>query len=317
MSNLDNYVAKIREYIEKNPDMTETEIIMYIYLDLAQRFKFNQDFFFAGNKIKKQIYEEADCAEELNECLESNKIICKSSAYMLEYIFKRLGIQAKTVTDKNDYRRYPHVYNVVKPKDGSEEYIIDLQEDMINIHYHDFTKNFGIAVEQSGRNVVSRHEQEIIHKKLGYISKDNPYTSDYIYLLKEDMGFFDTFYDKLDFVLKHIDPIETQNVEYWERRWKHEKTLNNLFSQDELSKKLHTVEIYKRKDNNEKEYINGFYVNASHNNVIIYMHDKEQCGYKSYSVHDFAKKIIDDKIEYNQGIPGLRTELNKLKMEER
>ena len=314
MCNLDQYVEGIKQYLDNNPNMTEVEIIMYVYLDLAKRLKFDQDFFFGGNKKQKKIYDNARKFNELNDCLECNKIICKSSSYILEYILRKIGINIRTVEDKYDFRKYKHVYNIITPKDGSEEYSIDLQDDMINIHYHDITKDFGLSLDRTGRHVISRQRQKEIHKKLGYISKENPYIDEYFYLIKEDIDLFDNFYDKLDFVLKNIDPMEYPTVDYWERRWKHERFLKRLFSTDEISKKLHVVEFFKTSNSSKKEFINGFWVNSS-KGVTVYIFSKDDCGYSSYSLQEFAKKVNEEGIEYRQGIQGLRAELNKLKIE--
>lgn len=313
MCNLDNYVEQMKKYLKANLDTTEAQIIMYVYLDLAKRLKFDQDFFFGGSKRKKQLYENARHLNELNECLESNKIICKSASYILEYILKRLGINIETVEDEYDYRKYKHVYNIITPKDGSEKYSIDMQEDMINIHYHDFTKDFGLALDRTERYVISRQEQKKIHEKLGYISKDNPYVDEYIYLLKEDLEFFEDPYDKIDFALKNIDSMEYPEVDYWERRWKHERFLQELFSAKEITKKLNVVEFFKRTENGNKEFMNGFFVDSP-KGVIIYLFSKQDCGYNSYSLPEFALKVKNEGIEYRQGIKGLKGEINKLNM---
>ena len=39
MSNLEQYIKNVTEYFKKHPDYTETEKIMYVYLDLGKKFK--------------------------------------------------------------------------------------------------------------------------------------------------------------------------------------------------------------------------------------------------------------------------------------
>ena len=58
----------------------------------------------------------------------------------------------------NELVSFPHVYNIIKPKDGSEEYTIDLQEDMYHIQMNGRTPNYGIGMT-SGDRVVSYFEQ--------------------------------------------------------------------------------------------------------------------------------------------------------------
>ena len=312
MCNLDKYVEKVKEYIEKNPGLTENEIIMYVYLDLGERFKFDQDFFFGGNKKKKRMYIEAQDFGELNECMEKNKIICKSSSYILEYILRKLDVNIRTANDIKDLRKYKHVYNIITPKDGSEEYSIDLQEDIINIHYHSFPKNFGLSLKDGKTYIVSRKSQQEMHKKFGYVSRKNPYTDDYIYLFKQDLHLFEDFYSKLDFVLQNIDPIEYPNVDYWERRWKHERFLKELFPTSELSRKLNLVECYKEKDNGTKIFLNCFWVNCP-KGVRVYLYSMDDNKYNKYSLPEFALKVKNEGLKYRQGIMRLRKEFKKLK----
>ena len=314
MSNLSEYVEKVKKYQAEHPDLTEAELIMYVYLDLGMKFKFDQDYFFKGTKERKKIYEHSKRLSNLDECLENNKVICRSAAYIMQYILAELGIKARTVEDEEDTRRYKHVYNIITPADGSEEYSIDLQEDMIYMHYHTFTKNFGISTDGKERNVISREEQKRMHTKFGYISEQNPYVDDYIYLFKEDIGFMDNFQDKIDFVLKNIDPIVYPNVNYWERRWKHDRFLKELFTKEEM-KRLNVVEFYHRKENGEKEYTNGFFVDGP-KGVVVYMYSKEENAYQSYTVPEIALKVKNEGLEHHQKIKGLNRELLKLKMSE-
>lgn len=314
MSNLSEYVEKIKRYKKDNPDLTEAELIMYVYLDLGLRFKFDQDYFFKGTKERKRIYEHSRRLSSLDECLENNKVICRSAAYIMQYVLTEMGIKIRTVEDEEDTRRYKHVYNIITPADGSEEYSIDLQEDMIYMHYHTFTKNFGLSTDGRNRPIISREEQKRMHKKFGYISDQNPYVDDYIYMFKEDIGLIDEFQDKIDFVLKNIDPIDYPRVNYWERRWKHDRFLKELFTKDEM-KRLNLVEFFHRKEDKSKEYINGFFVDGP-KGVVVYMYSMEDNAYRSYTVPEIALMVKNEGLELNQKIKGLNRELLKLKISE-
>ena len=48
MSQLGEYIAKIREYKEQNPQITDEKLIRYVYLDLGKRFSLRD--------IKKILY---------------------------------------------------------------------------------------------------------------------------------------------------------------------------------------------------------------------------------------------------------------------
>ena len=56
MSKLSDYIEEAKEYIKQNSDMSELDIVRYIYLDLGKRFSFNLDFIFGSTNQKKQIY---------------------------------------------------------------------------------------------------------------------------------------------------------------------------------------------------------------------------------------------------------------------
>ena len=55
MSNLSEYIEKVKEYKKKNQNISEEELIRYVYLDLGKRFSFDLSFSF-GNKKKKKEY---------------------------------------------------------------------------------------------------------------------------------------------------------------------------------------------------------------------------------------------------------------------
>ena len=140
MSRLTEYIEKIENYVSQHGNMTEIEIIRYVYLDLGKRFSFNEKFLpFGNSKEKKNMYRyRSSRLEDLEECMETNKAICKSISYILEYVLKSLGIDIKTVADSNNKRSFPHVYNIITLKSG-ESFSVDLQEDMYNIQSHSFT----------------------------------------------------------------------------------------------------------------------------------------------------------------------------------
>ena len=54
MSNLTKYIEEVKKNISQQEDMTETEIIRYVYLDLGKRLSFNENFLPFGSSKKKQ-----------------------------------------------------------------------------------------------------------------------------------------------------------------------------------------------------------------------------------------------------------------------
>lgn len=308
MSNLSRYIDKIKEYKNQNPDISEEKLIRYVYWDLGKRFSFNLDFFYTNRKTKQRIYANSKSEEDLEEAMGSGIVICRSAAYLLEYILKKQGINIRTVVAPNDTRKCPHMYNIVTPKNG-EEYIIDLQEDMQNIQSHSFTKNFGLSTKPKKMPVISRFTIEQMDRELGYIDDNNYYSDDYLYLLKSDIGYFTDFAEKVQFVLENIDIHENPDIQYQERKWHHDKILKELFSAEEL-KRIHLIDCYQG-DGEEREYKNCIAIERS-KGTDIYMYAVEQNRYLKMTIQEFAKQVQNGLI-HEQGIPGLRQALRELR----
>lgn len=319
MEELDKYIEKVKQKINNIEQQTkeklkEEEIVMLVYIDLGNILSFDQDFYFGGTKKSKQIYLESSSDFYLDKIFKRKKIVCQSASKILEYILRNLKINIKTVTDYEDNKKFHHVCNIIYPKDNSEPYSIDLQDDIENIRYHTLTKSFGLSLDNQENYVISRQRQKEIHEKIGYISRKNPYTEEYLYLLKYDMMQMDDIYEKLDHVLTHIEPYDNIEINYWEKRWKHEKILDELFPNRQLEKIIHRVECFKRNENNEKQFINCYYIQKKEN-IIVYYYEQQTNEYKKYNVYEFAQKIIEENIELTreQKIPKLNSILNQMK----
>lgn len=307
MSNLSDYIEKTKKYCKEN-NFSETEIIRYVYLDLGNRFSFNQNFFAGNSKTKKSIYNRGKDEESLNEAFTSKIAICKSISYILEKILKELNINIKTIKDPDDSRYCAHVYNIITPKNG-KPYVIDLQEDLKNIQSHSFTKNFGLSVIDNGPPVLKRFDIEQIDKKLGYIKNDNYYSDDYLYLMKSTTGLFDNLAKKAEFVLKNLDIYNNPQMQYPERYWHHEKLLKTLFSEKER-RKMAQVNCY-RIENNKKVFQNCIYVETP-NGTDIYLFSINDNCYLKYSLDEFAE-MVENGLQHVEGIPGLKRAINDRK----
>ena len=84
MSNLDNYVELIKKKLEGIENLTETETARYVYLDLGKHFSFDLNYSFGNSEKKRKIYSNSRSKENLEECMESEIIVCKSLAYICE-----------------------------------------------------------------------------------------------------------------------------------------------------------------------------------------------------------------------------------------
>lgn len=305
---LDDYINYLKKYVQDN-SLQEEEFIMMVYLNLGKMFKFDQDFFFGGSKKREEMYYLAPRYSYCNESFKKKKINCKVVSYILKYILENFGINIKVIEALNDERKYKHVLNLIKSS-NNEEYTIDLQDDMINIHYHDFTYGFGLSPDGS-KYVISPDRQRLMHEKLGYITKDNPYTGEYIYLIKQYVNCFDDFASKVSFVLENIDCVDNSNIDYFERYWRHKRILERIFTEHELTNLLKMVEFYKIQEDGTKKYYNGFFLDIP-KNVLIYMYSMEENQYIAYTPDEFAIKIQKENIYYNQNIRGIKGALKRL-----
>ncbi len=318
MSNLSEYITKIKIYKEQNPAVSEIELIRYVYLDLGKRFAFDVNFLPFGNSKKRQeIYMKSRNEKELNECMESNIVICKSVAYILEFILKSLGVNIKTESNPNDIRKCPHIYNVVTPKIG-KPYIIDLQEDMYNIQSHSFTKNFGLSTIDRKTLVIPRFTQEQIDRKLGYIDDEHYYSDDYLYLIKSDIGYFEDFGEKVKFFLENIDVYDNPNMQYTDRQWHHVRILEELFSNKEFNfeennKKIRMIDCYKD-IKGVRNYINCIAVQTT-KGTEMYVYNKKEYKYSQVNLKNFARAVKNGLIIHNCTVPGLKKALKEIKEE--
>ena len=307
ISNLDKYVEYIKKKTENIENLTEAELIRDVYLDLGKRFSFDLKFAFGNSNTKKDIYAKSKSIKDLEKCMETNEGICKSIAYILEYVLKKLNVDIRTEIMEEYNNRCPHVYNIVKSKQG-EEYIIDLQQDLENIQSHSRTSFFGIKGYDKKEAVFSRFELEQMDKKLGYIKPDNYYSDDYLYLLKSDMSAFSNFNEKVQFALENLEVNEMDNMNYYERKCHHEDLLEKIFTIKEL-RKIHLIDCYKESENG-REYKNCIAVDNP-NGTDIYMFSVEENSYRKMDIEDFASEIKNGLV-YKQAIPGLKKFLKKL-----
>lgn len=321
MSNLNEYIKNVKEYIAQKGGMSETEIIRYVYIDLGKRFSFNPNFKPFGNSKKNQNLYNYHSSKliDLEECMETNTVICKSVAYILEYILKDLGVNIKTIIDSNDYRKCPHMYNIINPKEG-KPYTVDLQEDMYKIQSHSFTPNFGLSVTDGESYVISRFEQEQMDRKIEYIDDENYYSDDYLYLLKYDANFIKDFDEKAKFIIENIDIYDNPNMGYTDRQWHHKTVLEEFFSKKEFdyntgNGKIKIIDCYKD-INDERHYVNCISVQTK-NGTEIYIYNKRQYRYCQIDLINFAKAVQNGLVIHNCNVPGLNAVLKQLKEEKK
>ena len=302
MSNLDDYVEYVKEKIRKIENVTETEIIRYVYLDLGKRFSFDKKYLFGNTATQRKIYAKSRDKKDLNLCMENNTAVCKSLAYICKYILERLGIDIQVECLDEYERDMPHVYNVITEKNG-RRYIIDLQQDLENIQSNSRTDCFAVRAVRDREPVISRLELEEIDKKLGYINKENFYADEYLYVLKMYSDFISKLDEKLEFLLENIDIYQNENMQYIERKWHHSFILNKILSEEEF-KKIQFIDCYKQTEDG-RDYKNCI-VYYSNNIPRIYLYSVKQNKYVHIGLEEFAKQVKNERSSMFKSIPRIK-----------
>lgn len=310
MNNLDKYIEKKKKELQKKNITEELEIIRYIYLDLGNRFSFNEKFLpFGSSKSKQNLYKyHSRNIADLNLCMDTNKVICKSLSYILEYVLKSFDVDIKTVVEKIEHIACPHVYNYIKLKDG-RKFFVDLQEDINNIQTHSFVSNFGLVSPTTWDLVITRQEQEALDRKLGFIDKNNGYSDEYLDLLHLMVDGMEDFREKANFILENIDIVPTTKMGYIDRQWHHRKILENFFDSKEFdyqgnSGKIRMYDCYK--DINGKRRYYNFVLVLDKGEVDVYIYNKKDSCYKKMAVKNCVNCLANGIMVHNAKMPYIK-----------
>ena len=307
MSNLEQYIQNLEKYVDEH-DLSELEIIRYVYMDLGNRFSFNLKYAFGNSKTRQDIYKASKVPSVIEETMETGESLCTTFSLILTKILKSRGIQISSKVDPHNMRKCPHMYNIVTLQDGTT-FRVDLQEDLENIQSHSFTKNFGLPIDNESGKGLPRKQIEEIDRKLGFVSDEKYYSDEYIYLLKQYMSFFPQLSEKVQFALENLEPYDNPEMKYAELRWHHEKLFKELFSDSELHR-MKQIDCYRDIDG-EREYTPGVVVTFPRS-TDIYLYSAETCSYHKMTLQEFAEKI-NSGLSCKQKITGLNAELRKLK----
>lgn len=316
MGYLDTFILEVKKYIEKHSDLTERELIRYVYITLGLRLSFDEKFIPFGNtEARQNMYKyHSRLKKDLEECMKKNKAMCRSCSYILEYVLKHFDVDIKTVVDEDDTRKCPHVYNVIKEKNGTT-YIVNLQEDLYNIQSHYFTKNFGIDSIKEMNQVISKMEQEQMDRKIAYII-DEYYADEYLYLLRSVADSITNFGDKVQFILENIDVYPLENMGHTDTEWHHQDILEYFFDKDEFDYqksvgKIRMIDCYKD-INGVRKYILCISVQNG-SETDIYLYNRKKAKYCKLDISFFARTVKNGLVIHNCTVPGLGRALKKLK----
>lgn len=295
-------------------DITEDELVRYVYIKLGQNFNFDLRFYFGNNKTRIQMYQESK-SKSREEKMKRRTGICIDIADVLEYILKKgFGINISTERDIDDNQSYPHVYNIVTNSKGIS-YRIDLQLDLKYIQSCSRTKHFGKSEFDEKKDVISYSTLEAIDRKIGYIDKER-YSEDYIDMLRLDLDESDSFVDKARGAIENLEATPYADMGYVERFGYHRALLKRLFPIPKEASKFNFIECYYERDNNEKDY--QFCIILSNvtniNEISVYMYSMEERKYIGMTLKEFAEKT-EQGLKTIQKVPGLQKAINSLRKE--
>lgn len=328
MENLNNYIKHIKDEVSNKNVTDELHIIMLVYLDLGKRLSFDLNFKpFGNSRYKQNLYRYHSLRrEDIDKCLETNIGICKSMARLLQLVLLDFNINIEVITDDivvKEYGlekvNYPHVYNKITLRDG-RTFVVDLQEDIRNIRRNNFTKSFGTKDIKGYEYVISREEQRLIHKKLGYISESIGYTNEYLYLIHYYVDGIDNIFEKADFILQNIDPYPTNGVGYTDRQWQHKDVLEEFFTGSEFDyfdeySIIKFINAYKVVDNERKYF--SFVQIYLEDRSEVYLYNENNFKYDKVNLEEVANMHLDGLIFHKSFIHGLDGVISRMREERR
>lgn len=310
MSKLEKYIENIKNLIEKNPQISELEIMRYIYMDLGKNLDFDLNYTFGNSKEKKKIYEKAVNKDELNRILEMRTSICKGISHLYSHILNELGIETTIVREYNEYLNKVgrHVYNQVKLKDG-KRLIVDLEDDLEYIQSGAKTRKFGID-EETNQLIVSDEELREMDMKNGYIP-EGYYLEDMVYLLKIAVdNDHISLENKLEFVLDNLNAYrDTKNVKYREMIRYQERMFEEMFDPNEL-RKIHLINTYE--DIEGKRNYKSCIVLDNKEQQSVYLYNNEKYKYNKITMDELLNNIENGLVAMD-GIPGMKKYLRSRK----
>lgn len=291
MTKLEKYADEIIEEIKTKNELTEDELIRFIYFSLGKKVVFDLDWVFGDEYTKRNIYYKPVTPELLDNYEQDEKwpMICKGISYIMSYIGKKVGLNIEVVKDEPDKQiPFPHIYNKVTKKDGSF-YNLDLYLDLPNIYMNQRTEFFGFTNYALPR-VFTRKQLEEMDYKLGYITDKKGYTDEYYYLLKDYTSRLDSIYEKMNVILENPSPYKDFDLEYEERKRYIINTIRYiLWDDDDKYWRWEWLDCYYIKDNKmiPKEII---YL-IEDNNTYFYEYNLDNKNFNQISIDNLSKMI--------------------------
>lgn len=293
----------INHFKEQKNNLSELELVRYVYIYLGKILSFDINFLFGNTELRKQIYRKCSKDEkELNKNLENQQAICKSIAYLIEYILNKLDIKVESITDYYENVPYPHLSNIVFLKNGLS-FPIDLQHDLENIQTNYRTSHFG--------DNISDEILEQIDYKIGYIKEEQNYTEEYLYMLELALTPNLPLPQKIKFILDNIDVYcDISNMKYSERKNYYYNFIQKFIDKKEKNK-LHFIDCYKMTIG-LKEYQFCVIIDIPNNDNIVYIYSNQLQKFQEYNLEDITN-LLKQGYVFLGNIPGIKKYNQKVK----
>lgn len=309
MSELQKYINDLKTRINQKGNLSEIEIIRYIYIDLGKKMNFDLRYTFGNSKEKEKLFNKKVDDENLEKIMQTRIVICKNLSYLMERILKEFDVNISTYTNYKS----KHVYNIVTPKEG-KKYIIDLEEDLEYIQCGAKTHNFGIDILNKREQLIDEEElRRIDVEKVDYIP-EGYYFEDIIWMLKKAISNPELeLKEKLEMVLQNLNVYaDTSKMHYRERIMYYTRVIKNeqLF----LSKELNNIFIIDmcKKDEKEIECKNFILLRIGNKDQLFYVFDEYNNQYRESSMKEIAD-LVKEGYKPNTGIIGLKGYLQSKK----
>lgn len=297
MNYIEEYITSLKELTK---GFSELEIIRYVYIDLGTHFSFDLDYHFGNKREQQEIYKHCFYNEsKFNENILSGKIICKSIANILEYILNSLGINCITKIDSEDRSKCPHVYNLVKLKDG-KILKFDLQLDLERIQAHLRTKYFGINEADPNESITFKEIEEI-DLKIKYITLENYYADEYFYLIKSVIDYFSSLDEKVEFLLENLDVYQDTAAMGYKEFCRYFSKQLFLYLDEKEKRKIHFVDMQK----SDQSYTLCIAVDLSFNKHSYYLYSREENRFIKMSEEELRDEMLHG-LSSNSNVPGMK-----------
>lgn len=311
MNSLEKYLQELKQNIAKKGDISEKEIIRYIYINLGRKMSFDLKYIFGNQRFRKSVDNKYIDNEELEKILQKKRVICKQLAYLFKRCLDEFEIDCSVKIENDDHGRLKHAYNIITLKNG-ERAKFDLEEDLEFIQTFSKTKFFGLLLSSEGepKTIISSEELKAIDTTTAEYIPWGFYFDDVLAILKLGTRGMQ-IEEKLRNVLENLNVYFMDcNIGYVERTFYHNRILHEMFSEKELNR-IHQIDCYRERDN-EKHYVSCIVLDKYQQDNIVFLYSEKTGQYEEVGFEGIGNEISNGLI-LTQSIQGLRKYLNSRK----